>query len=163
MDIKVKFTGISHRGKYNTKTKQLNCPDFQIKSTIINNIHISIDIDSQIMKWLDGLDKSFILIENDWACILDYSIVKPKVKDITIGDFMDYMHKNNLITELLYHDCIHCYNEIDKKILQGKSIEKQFKILLSHIDIGYKAAIKAYKNISGILTDSASTSQLMIE
>jgi hypothetical protein len=95
------------------------------------------------MDYLDNLDKSEFMNENNISTIFDYKIYekqKPKIKE-TIFDVL----KKFDIPEKLLNDIVALYVKIKKDICK-KSAYNQINIILSHLDIAYKSNLELLKN-----------------
>ena len=158
MKIKVKFKAFTYRGKLTYFIKTFNCPDFKIiPSKTLNGLILDeTSIESQIVDWLDELDKSNLIIEKDLSCIIDYSIVV-KTKKLT---FKEYLISLNLKEEILF-DILLIYREI-KPLLKGKTFEKQLLIIMSHLEIGYKTANVAYQNMILMFNRNSSKDEIKL-
>ena len=148
MKQKIKLKALSYTGKVIFFTKDFDCPDFElIPPTNFQGIELpETTVESQVIDWFDDQDKSQNKIKKELSIIIDYWVPKKKQIKPTI---LDYLKQADLSEQLLL-DLIAVYAEI-RPLLKGKSIETQIEMLFSHVNIGYKSASIAYKNITDIL------------
>lgn len=81
------------RGKVVHKTLSIEHPDYNIiPSEEFNGFELPpISIESQVIDYLDSIDKSDIMAKYDWDTILDYYIKRKTRKRNEIQDFIEFM------------------------------------------------------------------------
>lgn len=91
METKIKFKVLKDR-RVRTITLPIEHPEFQIiPETVFNGLVLpETSIEYQIMGYLDNMDKSQLMLDNDIAVIFDYWIPKPKTKADEVKDFEEY-------------------------------------------------------------------------
>lgn len=153
MKQKFKFKALSYDGKVVHITKEFDYPDFEVipPKEISGYPFPETTVISQLMDWFDGVDKRDFMEENDLYVIIDYWIPEPKTQKKSIIDVLKELD----LSEQMLLDIIALYPTI-KHLLKGKSADKQFEIIFSHLDIGYKAATEAYRSIYKTLTSPIS-------
>lgn len=92
MTTKVTFRAIS-QGRIIHKTIPIQHPDFELlPSEIFNGYKLpEQSIDSQVIDYLDSIDKSDIMAKYDFDIILDYYIKRKTRKRNEIQDFIEFM------------------------------------------------------------------------
>lgn len=145
---KIRFKYLDYRGKVKTRTFEMEVPKFEvIPATTFNNIPVpAIPVESQIIDYLDSIDKKDFMIENEMETIIDYFIPEKKSK-VTFQDLLKLYEWTN--PQVLV-DAVVVYSKMKPK-LKGLSAQKQLDLVLETLQIGYKAQTEAYKSISGIL------------
>jgi hypothetical protein len=152
MKQKIKFKALTYHGKVVFFIKEFECPDFKvIPPTNFKGIKLpEISVENQIIDWLDGQDKTSLMIEKDLGIIIDYFIPKKRSK----FSIIDYLKMANLSEQMIF-DLMVVYKEI-KPLLKGKSVKIQIQIMFSHLIIGYQAMTNAYQNITAMLQSKSS-------
>lgn len=146
MDITFKIKGINSFGDIVTIKKKIVCPDFEVlpSKRFDNLILPETSIEEQVYDWFDSIDKKDIMYENDLFIIIDYVIYEKK-KNKKLIDLI----KSHVSDERMLLDIMAVYSKI-KPNLKGLKIEKQFELLLTHLDIGYLSAIESMSPIKNI-------------
>ena len=92
MKTKVTFKAL-RRGRIVHKTIPIEHPDFGIlPSEIFDGVELpSISIESQVIDYLDSIDKADMMAKNDWDVILDYYPHKRRKRKNEIEDFIEFM------------------------------------------------------------------------
>ena len=92
MKTKIIFKAL-RRDKVVRKTLSIEHPNYDIiPSESFNGFEMpSISIESQVIDYLDSIDKSDIMAKYDWDIILDYYPYKKKVRKNEIEEFIEYM------------------------------------------------------------------------
>lgn len=147
MKQKVKFKAV-RRGSVINFTHIVECPDFKvIPSKNFKGVDLpEVSVERQVIRWLDGQDKSKLMYEKDVDLILDYCIpVKQKGKVNVINLIMKAEVPDGLRADLLA-----VYKKI-KPTLKGKSVNNQIDLIFSHLTIAHYAATAAYRNIKEVL------------
>lgn len=123
-----------------------------------------ISIESQVIDYLDSIDKSDIMAQNDWDIILDYYPAKQRLRKKSVNevaDFIEYMRplfESHPDLQIPIEAVIRvAYNEL---FGHRKSNFQKAKEVLKMAEMSYAAAIGAYKNIGRIFEDCK---QKMIE
>lgn len=165
MKTKITFKAL-HRGKVVRKTLSIEHPDYNIIPSIeFNGFKLPpISIKSQVIDYLDSVDKSDIMAKYDWDMILDYFPAKQRVssmKNNEVADFIEYMRplvESRPDLQMPFEAVIRAANDV----LFGhrKSNLQKAKEVLKMAELSYVAAIGAYKNIGRIFNDCK---QKMIE
>lgn len=160
MKTKVSFKAIGLRGEPITQTVLLEHPDFveQNKTVNLNGepADFTITVDSQIMEWLDNQDKSDLMYDHEWYTILNYSVVKPKVKSkskrVQLGEIIEHFFVTTSPTEKtqMRADFLATYSKMYSSIKDMSAI-KQFEVVLSALEVGYGAATQAYRHTLELL------------
>jgi len=166
MKIRVKFKAIGLRGEIEYKKMSFTCPDFkeivyehtQRLKGIPLTINLNTTVISQVVDWLDDMDKKQIMDENDWHAIIDYNVIDKKVAKkkgelarvkMTAFDLAQTVIVNN---EVMLNDFEVTYNRMADAV-KGLPLEKQFEIVIGAMNIGMETATIAYRRISAILND----------
>lgn len=154
------------RGKVMRKTLSIEHPNYDIiPSEEFNGFELPpISIESQVIDYLDSVDKSDIMAKYDWDIILDYYPKKQKIRkkrDSELTDFIEYMRPLVESRPDLQMP-IEAVIRMAKHELFGhrKSNLQKAKEVLKMAEMSYAAAIGAYKNIGRIFEDCK---QKMIE
>lgn len=92
MKTKVTFKAL-RRGRIVHKTILVEHPDFNIlPSEIFDGVELpSISIESQVIDYLDSIDKADMMAKNDWDVILNYYPYKRRKRKGEIEDFIEFM------------------------------------------------------------------------
>lgn len=158
---KIKFKVLTFRGEVVNKTLQIEMPDFQEKVETFmvngNKFNYTLGIEHQVMEYLDNMDKSGIMYDNDWATIIDYKLFVPKPKMSKadkISAFKslvtNYFNPNFEHADKLRDDVMVVYIKMYDKI-KGLTPEQQFMVVLGTLDVGYAAQSQAYKHVIEML------------
>lgn len=144
MKTRVTFEGLCDK-KVITKTITISHPDFE---EITRNGLKPLSIESQVIDYLDMIDKSDLMEEYGFSLILDYYI--PKQIDDEIEEFITFLSKYMTIDRQLR--AIMCEA---KDILFGKnkSIETKIEELLILLNISNKTAFGTLNAVEKILTE----------
>jgi hypothetical protein len=143
------------------KTLQIEMPEFQEKTeTFIvngNKFNFTIGVESQVMDYLDSVDKRYIMDDNDWAIIIDYKLFVPKPKMSKVDKIsafkslvINYFNPNFEHADKLRDDVMVVYIKMYDKI-KDLTPEQQFMIVLGTLDVGYAAQSEAYKHVTDML------------
>lgn len=154
------------RGKVVRKTVSIEHPDYDIiPSEEFNGFKLPpISIESQVIDYLDSVDKSDIMAKYDWDIILDYYPKKQRIRKKRDSEFTDFIEYMRPLVES--HPDLQMPIEavilVAKDELFGhrKSNLQKAKEVLKMTTMSYQAAIGAYKNIGRIFDDCK---QKMIE
>jgi hypothetical protein len=153
----VKFKAITSRGDVVKKTVKVELPsDMEERTETLNingtDISFKITLEDQVMDWLDSIDKSPIMDENDWYTILDYNVVKKATKQTKVKKLEEFKEliKNHFNSEFehadkLRDDFMVTYIKMFDKI-QTLSAKQQFIIVAGTLDTAYTAQSEAYKH-----------------
>lgn len=154
------------RGKVVRKTLPIEHPDYDIiPSETFNGYELPpISIESQVIDYLDSIDKSDIMAQNDWDIILDYYPKKQRIRKKRVDEVADFIEYMRPLVES-HPDLqmpIEAVIRVAKDELFGhqKSNIQKAKEVLKMAEMSYVAAIGAYKNIGRIFDDCK---QKMIE
>ena len=158
METNITFKALQ-RGKVVRKTLSIEHPDYDIiPSEEFNGFKLPpISIESQVIDYLDNIDKSDIMAKYDWDIILDYYPSKQRISPMRgneVADFIEYMRP---LVEL-HPDLqmpIEAVIRVAKDELFGhrKSNLQKAKEVLKMAEMSYVAAIGAYKNIGRMFED----------
>lgn len=94
MEIKTKITFKAlKQGKVVYKNLSIEHPNYDvIPSELFNGFEMPpVSIESQVIDYLDNIDKSDIMVKYDWDIILDYYPYKKKVRKNEIEEFIEYI------------------------------------------------------------------------
>jgi hypothetical protein len=158
---KIKFKALSFGGNMVNKTLQIEMPEFQEKTeTFIvngNKFNFTIGVESQVLDYLDSVDKRYIMDDNDWAIIIDYKLFVPKPKMSKVDKIsafkslvINYFNPNFEHADKLRDDVMVVYIKMYDKI-KDLTPEQQFMIVLGTLDVGYAAQSEAYKHVTDML------------
>lgn len=153
---KIKFKALTLRGEVVNKTLQIEMPDFQdsVETFMVNGnkFNYTLGIERQVMEYLDSMDKTQIMCDNNWGTIIDYKLYVPKEKLSRVDRISAF---KNLITNYfdpnfehankLRDDVMVVYINMYDKI-KRLTPEQQFMIVLGTLDVGYSAQSQAYKH-----------------
>ena len=158
--IKVKFKYVTIRGESRCKTVSYDCPDFESITTDISDIipelkghdlstHTT-SVESQQMEWLDNQDKEEFMDRHEAMMIVDYWVVKPRVKakskpETTAVEILK-QHTDNLSDQMLI-DFVVVHEELSRN-MDGISKEQQVRITMNAMGIAYKASAESYKSMT---------------
>lgn len=165
MVTKIVFKAISG-GRVVHRTIPIEHPKFDV---IPSDVFLGYElppqsVQSQVIDYLDSIDKSDIMAQNDWDMILDYYPAKQRISPMRgneVADFIEYMRP--LVES--HPDLqmpIEAVIRVAKDELFGhrKSNLQKAKEVLKMAEMSYAAAIGAYKNIGRMFEDCK---QKMIE
>ena len=144
MKTKITFKVLSDR-KVIYKTLEIEHPRFEeIPEQMFNGVKLPrTSIESQVIDYLDSIDKRNLMVENDFDIIIDYWPCKKRsknCKDKEIKEFITFCKP--YLT--MFPEMIRPFRAVisnSKDILFGhhKSNETKFKEVLNLIDTAYKA------------------------
>lgn len=145
MKTRITFKGICDR-QVITKTITISHPDFE---EIPRNGLKPLSIESQVIDYLDIIDKSDLMAEHGFSLIIDYYIPKQS-NDDEIEEFITFLSKHMPVTRQLraiMHEA--------KDLLFGKnkSIETKVEELLILLNISNKTAFGTLNAVEKILTE----------
>jgi len=156
MKHRVKFKAITYRGDVVNKTVKVDGPEFKEYSEVLNingkEYSFNINIEDQVMDWLDATDKTVIMDQNNWHTILDYKVTRKVIKQ-SKADKLDqfkqmvetYFDPSFEHSVKLRDDFMVTYIKMFDKI-QTLSAEQQFIIVMGTLDTAYTAQTEAYKH-----------------
>lgn len=132
--------------------------DFQeLPAMIFNGIQLpTTSVESQVMLYLDEIDKKDIMIKYDFDIILDYYPKKKRVKKNEIEEFINFCKPYlELNPELIRPFDAVIYES--RKVLfgKGKSNETKFKEALNLMGVALKSATGAFEYMTKILKESS--------
>jgi hypothetical protein len=151
------FKSLGLRGDTLEEVITLDCPIFkeEIYTVPINGNKFTFKktVNEQLIDWLDDQDKSDLMYNNDWHCIIDYWVEEPKV----IDKILVIELANNYLTPLehgerLLVDFLVVYGRVHDKI-KDLSPTNQFSVVLETLGIGYDAQGEAYRSMTVLLRD----------
>lgn len=92
MTTKITFKALK-QGKVVYKNLSIEHPNYDIiPSEVFNGFEMPpVSIESQVIDYLDSIDKSDIMVKYDWDIILDYYPYKKKARKKEIEEFIEYM------------------------------------------------------------------------
>ena len=143
MKTRVTFEGLCDR-KVITRTITISHPDFE---EIPRDGLKPLSIESQVIDYLDMLDKSDLMEEHGFSLIIDYYIPKQS-NDDEIEEFITFLNKFMPIDRQLRAIM---YEARDILFGQNKSIETKTKELLILLNISNKTAFGTLNAIEKIL------------
>jgi hypothetical protein len=157
METKIKFKAVSDRGCVVTKIIKVDLPEFtEIKKTIsviVNgqprNMPIHKTVEDQTMEWLDNWDKTDLMYDNDWWCILNYHIHVPKPKVDKKQAVFD-MVEDLLSTDELRASFLLTYSRLYKSI-KSLSVEKQISAVMESLELSVEAQCYVSNRMLAIL------------
>lgn len=152
MKLKIKYEALDLRGNRVFKTMVHDFPDFTERQNYINvngkMLDCILSIDDQCMEYLDNLDKTYLMYDNNWQGIINYSVVRPRQKSKPVKEIVVEMAKVYLSGlkngDQLFVDFLAAYSRLYKTIKTLKA-EKQFKIVIESMNIGYDTSSLAYQ------------------
>jgi hypothetical protein len=151
MNIKVKYKGLSLRGKNVTKQIKYNCPNFKEELYTFQNTSFTETVNTQIEDWLiDNVDLEQLLIDLDWDLIIDWEIVKDSKIKISKKELV-LIQAKKMLDKDLYNNFIIIYSKLEKNIKHLK-VSLQIDIILQIIPLIAKSSTVAYKHMTNILT-----------
>lgn len=146
---KIQFKYISVEGQYKCKTHKLEMPNFENYDTELKGVKFTVTKESQIMDFLDNMDKTDFMQENQIITILDYKpfIAKQKInKEVEILSIFKELISTNQNKEQIYFDFIAVATKM-KHSIKRLSIDKQLNLILDALNIGYKAQSQIVKEL----------------
>lgn len=146
---KIQFKYITEEGKYRCKSHKIEMPDFESYDTEFKGIKFKVTKESQIMNFLDEMDKNDFMQENNIITILDYKpcVVKKKInKEIEILSIFKDMISENQNKEQIYFDFVAVATKMRKSI-KKMSVDKQLNIILDALNVGYTAQSQIVKDL----------------
>lgn len=144
MKTRVTFEGLCDK-KVITKTITISHPDFE---EIYRDGLKPLSIESQVIDYLDMIDKSDLMEEYGFSLILDYYI--PKQIDDEIEEFINFLNKYVVIDRQL---SAIMYEAKDILFGKNKSIETKIEELLILLNISNKTAFGTLNAVEKILTE----------
>lgn len=134
MKHSIKFKAITHRGLIVNKILRIEAPE-----------------ETSPIQYLDVIDKTSLMEDNDWGCIIDYSLVTSKSKRTAKENkkanlmlyFEEYFAKSEH-KQTLKLDFTATFLQM-KESLKGLNVEKQFLLILKAMGVGYDASSEAYR------------------
>lgn len=148
MKTRVTFEGLCDR-KVITKTIAISHPDFE---EITRNGLKPLSIESQVIDYLDMIDKSDLMEEYSFSLILDYYI--PTQIDDEIEEFIIFLSKYMTIDRQLRAIM---YEAKDILFGKNKSIETKIEELLILLNISNKTAFGTLNAVEKILKHGTHT------
>jgi hypothetical protein len=145
MKTRVTFEGICDR-KVITKTITISHPDFK---EISRNGLKPLSIKSQVIDYLDMIDKSDLMAEHGFSLILDYYIPKQS-NDNEIEEFIMFLNKHMPVTRQLRAIM---YEAKDLLFGKNKSIETKVEELLILLNISNKTAFGTLNVVEKMFTE----------
>lgn len=156
MKSKITFKVLKN-GRVTRNTVLITHPNFSIiPSEVFNNYKLSeISIESQVIDWLDTIDKSEIMSKYDWDIILDYYPHKPKKHKNEIQEFMDYLKPYvNLYPEITRPLEAIISEAKDTLFGRNKSNKTKAMEVFKMLDISLLTATGVYKSITKYMYDN---------
>lgn len=141
------------RGKVIYKNIPINHNFSELPATEFNGIKLpATSVDTQVIQYLDEIDKSDMMIQHDFDIIIDYFPKKKRVKKNEIEEFVRFC-KPYLD---LYPQFIRPFEAViaeSRELLFGnrKSNEQKFKEVLGMINVSLKASTGTMELITKIL------------
>jgi hypothetical protein len=156
MKHRVKVKVITYKGEVLNKTVKIDGPEFKEYSEVLNingrEHHFTINVEDQVMDWLDATDKTEIMDQNGWHTILDYKVNKRVVKQSKADKLEEFKRMVETYFDpsfehsvKLRDDFMVTYIKMFDKI-QKLSAEQQFIIVMGTLDTAYTAQTEAYKH-----------------
>ena len=147
------------RGKVVRKTLSIEHPDFiVIPSETFNGYELPpISTESQVIDYLDSIDKSDIMAQNDWDIILDYYPKEQRIRKKRVDEVADFIEYMRPLVEShpdlqMPIEAVICMAK-DELFGCRKSNLQKAKEVLKMAEMSYVAAIGAYKNIGRMFED----------
>lgn len=158
MKTKIIFK-VLQRGKVLFKTLSIEHPDYNIiPSEEFNGFELPpISIESQVIDYLDSIDKSDIMAKYDWDIILDYYPKKQrkrKKKINEVADFIEYMRPlvESFPDLQIPIEVVICAAKNELFNCQKSNFQKAMEVL-KMLELSYNAATCAYRNIGDMFKD----------
>lgn len=149
MKTRVTFKGLCDR-EVITKTITISHPDFE---EIYRDGLKPLSIESQVIDYLDMIDKSDLMEEHGFSLIIDYYIPKQS-NDDEIEEFITFLSKYMVIDRQL---SAIMYEAKDILFGKNKSIETKIEELLILLNISNKTAFGTLNAIEKILKHGTHT------
>ena len=146
---KIQFKYITEEGKYKCKTHEITIPIFENYDTEFKGVKFQVTKESQIMDFLDEMDKTEFMQENDIVTILDYKPFIPKMKinkEFEILSIFKDAISANENKEQMFFDFVAVATKMRYSI-KNLSIDKQLNLILNGLNIGYKAQSEVVKEL----------------
>lgn len=166
MKTKITFKAVSER-EVTYKTLEIEHPRFEeIPEQMFNGVKLPrTSIESQVIDYLDSIDKKDLMIENDFDIIIDYWPRKKRSKngkDKEIKEFITFCKP--YLT--MFPELIRPFRAVisnSKGILFGhhKSNETKFKEVLNLIDTAYKATQGVLNMVTNTINKRNNKSNLL--
>lgn len=121
-------------------------------------------VESQVMQYLDDIDKRDMMIKYDFDAILNYYPKRKRVKNNEIEEFINFCKPYlNLHPELIRPFDAVIYES--QKILfgKGKSNKTKFKEAMNLMGVAFKSATGAFEYMTKILRESSEELKLLRE
>jgi hypothetical protein len=136
MKTKVKFKAVTDRGNVVTRVLEVEHPDFtEIDKTFsvkVNGVNTTLPfrrtVNEQVIEWLDDQDKSNLMYDNEWYCILNYEAHVPKPK-VNKREAVFRLAEEAFTSEEAKASFVLVYSRLHKN-LSKLSVEDQFKVVL---------------------------------
>lgn len=156
METKIVFKAMCN-GKIVHKTIPIQHPEFKIlPSEIFLGFKLPPQsISSQVIDYLDGVDKSDIMEKHGFDIILDYYPQKPRVRKKKVDEIADFIKYMTPVVELhpeLQRPIEAVMSEAKGELFgRGKSNQDKAMEVMKMVEISLKAATGAYVSITKML------------
>ena len=156
MKAKIKFIALHEDGLRKVKrVVKMDVPDFKEspEEDIVvcgETIHCpAVSVDTQIMEYLDSIDKRPLMDKYGWVTIIDYSVYNSQQNQnknkVSVIDFLREMCED----EQILMGLAVTYQKLRKNI-RHLPIMQQLCIIMDSLNLSYKASIAAYKRMDEI-------------
>jgi hypothetical protein len=157
MQTKVKYKAVDLRGNVVTKVVKVEHPEFnEVNDTVtlkvngkLETIPVPKTVDEQVIDWLDKQDKSDLMYDNDWHCILNYDVHYPKPK-VDKRQLVFDLAEKLFTSDDLRASFVLTYARLYRSIKSLK-VEDQVKAVTDALGLAYESQSYAYKRVSAIL------------
>jgi len=141
IDVKVTFKGITYRGKNKTKTIILMIPNFK-KTEYLS-------VENQLDNYLNDLDKSDLMEDNDFYCLIDWELKRLSKKETPLEkrEWIVNVFKQADSSETLMNDFLSIYQQIYHKI-KNISSDKQFDRVIEILGFGIRHTTEVLKDLT---------------
>ena len=160
MKTKVCFKALSNR-KIVRKIIPIEHNFEVIPEENFNGILPKQSIESQVIDYLDNIDKTEIMLKYNFEIIFDYYIPKRKQKKDEIQEFIEYL--NNYIS-VENNRSVRAILSESKDILfgKGKSNETKAKELFTILNVSYKSIIGTLNVIDDIIQNNENKENMIL-
>ena len=159
MKTKITFKALK-RGSVVRRTLLIEHPDFiVIPSETFKGYDLPpISIESQVIDYLDNIDKSNIMAQNDWDMILDYYPYHKRNRRDEIKEFITFMQPYvDMYPELARPFSAIMSEAKDELFGHRKSNEKKAKELLKMVGISLAASRGAIESVTKLIKGTIKT------
>lgn len=157
MKTLIDFEAITLRGKAVSQTVEMTHPDFvEIDEEVSVRVNGKLtkvpnrkSVEEQIIDWLDDFDKSDLIYDNDWHCIVDYRVhVKPEEP---VDDRVKVLELvgSALSTDEMKASFLLIYSRLYEKI-KALSVDDQIRTVMEAFLLATEAQVHTSKEMLAI-------------